>query len=421
MGTGVTEKIEHRHLDCGVELAVLPLAGRPVVAVDIRILAGYAFERPEYLGVAYVLDEAIVKGTGRRDGRALNDAFDAIGATHSSYAGRETFGFSCMCLPEYLDRAVGLQAEMIRMPSFPPEDCEVAVDLTHQMLSALEDDPQELAKKLLHRQAYGEPLGRHPLGEETTLERIGREQIVDHWRRHFSATRMQAAVAGPVDPCAVADLFEREFEGFRQGESDNGGLAFQFTPGRSHYEKELEQEQIGICFPGPASKDEEFPTAQVVLGILAGGMGSRLFTEVREKQGLVYWVGAWNDQSRLGGMIHLGASTTPQNLEKTYTTLLREIDRLSEDLTPEEVERAISGIVIRAQTRGDITRSRASELSEDLFYRGRPIPTEEKIACVRAVTIRRIRDFLAAHPRDRLSVVTVGPKANQILGRPTQS
>ena len=409
MGAGVTENIEHKRLDCGIELAVLPLAGRPVVAVEIRILAGYAFERPEYLGVAHVLDEAIVKGTAKRDGRALNDAFDAIGATHSSYAGRERFGFSCLCLPEFLERAVALHAEMIRTPSFPPEDCAVAVELTSQTLAALEDDPQELAKKLLHRQAYGEPLGRHPLGEEETLERIGREQILDHWQRYFCAARMQGAVAGAVEPAAVADLFEREFEGFRRGEPDLDGLGFQFNAARSHHEKDLEQEQIAICFPGPAAQDEDFPTAQVIVGLLAGGMGARLFTEVREKQGLVYWVGAWSDQSRRSGMFHLGASTTPQNLEKTYTTLLREIDRLSEDLTTEEVERAIAGIVIRNQTRGDITRARAVELTEDLFYHGRPIPTEEKMARVQAVTIQRICDYLAGHPRDRLSVVTLGP------------
>jgi predicted Zn-dependent peptidase len=282
MGSGVIEQIEHRRLNCGIELAVVPLTGRPIVAIELRVLAGYAFESPEHLGVAHVLDEAIVKGTAMRDGRALNDAFDAIGATHSSYAGREAFGFSCLCLPEFLRPAMALHAEMIRTPSFPPDDCEVAVDLTQQMLSALADDPQELAKKMLHRQAYGEPLGRHVLGEEETLAAIGREQIIDHWRRHFSAQRMQVAVAGAVDPLAVVELFEELFEGFTgTGETDGGGFGFQFHAGRLHHEKELEQEQIAICFPGSAARDADFPTAQVILGVLSGGMGARLFTEVR--------------------------------------------------------------------------------------------------------------------------------------------
>jgi predicted Zn-dependent peptidase len=414
MGSGVTEKIEHRRLKCGIDLAVVPLTGRPIVAVEMRLLAGYAFESPQYLGVTHVLDEAIVKGTVVRDGRALNDAFDAIGATHSSYAGREAFGFSCLCLPEFLRPAMALHAEMIRTPRFAPEDCAVAVELTQQTLSALADDPQELAKKMLHRQAYGEPLGRHVLGEEQTLALIGREQILEHWRRFFSASRMQVAVAGAVEAPAIVQLFEELFEGFTgTGEMDGGGFGFQFRPGRAHHEKELEQEQIGICFPGPGAKDKDFPTAQVILGVLSGGMGARLFTEVREKQGLVYWVGAWNDQSRTSGMFHLGASTTPQNLEKTYTTLLREIDRLSEDLTEAERERAISGIVTRAKTQGDITRSRAVELSEDLFFLGRPLPTEEKMARIQAVTIADICEYLRVHPRNELSVVTVGPKTGE--------
>jgi predicted Zn-dependent peptidase len=221
---------------------------------------------------------------------------------------------------------------------------------------------------------------------------------------------MQVAVAGAVEPQAVAELYEELFEGFEgAGGADGEGFDFQFRPGRSHQDKDLEQEQIAICFPGSAARDADFPTAQVILGVLSGGMGARLFTEVREKQGLVYWVGAWNDQSRTGGMLHLGASTTPQNLEKTYTTLLREIDRLSEDLTEEERERAVSGIVTRVQTHGDITRSRAVEMSEDMLFLGRPVPTEEKLARIRAVTTADICDYLRAHPRDRLSVVTLGP------------
>lgn len=410
IGARVTERIDHRRLSCGIELAVLPLEGRPVAAVEIRLPAGYAFESPEYLGVAHVVDETIVKGTAKRDGRELNDAFDAIGATHGSFAGRENFGFSFLCLPEFLDQAVALHAEMIRTPSFPPEDCAVGVDLTRQMLAALEDDPQELAKKLLHRQAYGEPLGRHALGEARTLERIGRDQIVQHWRRHFSARGMLVAVAGAVEPEAVADLFERYFEGFTGDGEHPPGFPLEFHPGRSHREKDLEQEQIAICFPGSAVADEDYPTGQVVIGVLAGGMGARLFTEVREKQGLVYWVGAWSDQSRFGGMFHLGASTTPANLEKTYATLLREIDRIGEDVTEAEVERAVNGIVTRSYTRGDITRARAGELVEDLFHRGRPIPAEEKIARYRAVTVRDVRAYLEKHPREHLSVVTVGPK-----------
>ncbi len=406
----------HRYLECGLELAALPIPGRPIAAMEIRLFAGFACESPEHLGVAHVLNEAITKGTVHYDGRGLNDAFDEIGATHVSQAGRETLAFSCLCLPEFLPRAIALHAELLRRPTFPEQACSVAVELTRQEQLALDDDPDELTKKLLNRQAYGQPLGRHALGEPDTLTRLDRQAVLEHWKNHFSAGRMFVALAGAVDPEAVVDQLEKEFQGFHSTDSNPGSKRerpcweLTFNPARRHYAKELEQEQIAICFPASAVTDDDFYTGQVLIGVLSGGMSGRLFTEVREKQGLVYWVGAWSDHPRGAGFIHLGASSTPQNAEKTCTTLLREIDRLADDLTEQEIERAQTGIITRALTRGEVTHSKATELCNDLFHHGRPIPTEEKLARIQAVTLKDIHRYLEEHPRDRISAVTLGPR-----------
>lgn len=408
--------MDYRRLSGGTELSVIALPGRPVASLEIRAFAGYAFEDAGQLGVAHLVEETLSKGTAQRDGRALSDAFDEIGATHASFTGRETLGFSSLCLPEYLRRTIDLHAEMLCTPTFPEDACEVAVELALQSLAALEDDPGELAKKLLHAQAYGQPLGRHPLGEKETLERTGREQVVAHWQQYGTPARMQVVVAGAVQADEVAEWIESAFSArvaAAAGRPQDGAVEtfrVQFAPEYRHHEKELEQEQVAMCFPGSAATDPDFHVQKVAIGVLAGGMSGRLFTEVREKQGLVYWVGAWTDQPRNGGMVHVGASTTPQNLDQTYRTLLREMGRLADDLTQSELERAIAGLVTRARTRGDVTRARAAEAVEDMFYYGRVIPQEEKLARISAVTVRDVRDYLAAHPRDRLSVVTLGPR-----------
>jgi predicted Zn-dependent peptidase len=411
-------QIEQRRLACGINLGVVSIPGRPVTAMEIRVFAGYAFEDERHLGVSHLLEETISKGTAQRDGRALNDAFDEIGATHGSFTGRETVGFSSLCLPEFLGRVIELHAEMLCTPTFPQEACQVALELAQQSLSALQDDPGELCRKVLYAQAYGQPLGRHPLGEQETLGRTGRAQILEHWRRCITPGRMQVAVAGAVDPAEVADQLDAAFSplaGASRGDPE--AFAIQFRPAYRHWEKELEQEQVALCFPGAAAVDQDFYTEKVAIGILAGGMSGRLFTEVREKQGLVYWVGAWTDQPRAGGMVHVGASTTPQNLDRTYATLLREVSRLADDLTQSELDRAIAGLVTRARTRGHVTRARAAEAAEDLFYYGRVVPPEEKLARVSSVTVQDVRDYLAAHPRESLSVVTLGPKAMEERGK----
>ncbi len=109
------------------------------------------------------------------------------------------------------------------------------------------------------------------------------------------------------------------------------------------------------------------------------------------------------------GMIFLGASSTPDRCHTTYETLLKEVDRLGDDLTQEELSRAAAGIVANLKTRGDTTRARCSELAEDLFHYGHPLPWEEKTRRIQAVTIDDIKQFLLDHPRDRLSVLTLGP------------
>ncbi len=401
---------DHRTLTNGIELAVLPIPDRHVIAIQIRVLAGLALEPAEQLGLTRVLEEAIDKGTEKRSGRELSDAFDAIGATRSVGVGRETFTFTCTVLPEHFERVVELHAELLRTPTFPEDVVKTAIELTRQELVALEDDAQGLSDLYLSRQALGPLLGRHPLGTAESLARLTRDNLVDYWQRYFCTGRTLVVTAGAIDAERAATAFEKHFEGF--GDATPAGRSpfpIEFTAKRSHYTKQLEQEHIGLCWPAVDAKHDDFPTQCVMLGVLSGGMSGRLFTEVREKLGLVYWVSAWQETPRGSGLVFMGASTTPARCDKTYNTLLREVDRLADDIEEDELERAKTGITASWETRGDGTRARCSELASDLFIFGRPISVEEKVAKIEAVTIEDVKRYLAAYPRNKLSVVTLGP------------
>ncbi|MCK6457858.1 MAG: insulinase family protein [Phycisphaerae bacterium] len=408
---GGAEPYVHRTLRGGIELVVERLPDRPIAALDIRILAGMADEPADKLGLAFLVEQTINKGTAKRSGQELSDAFDRLGALHGSSAGRESFGFRCTCLPDFLDDVVALHAEFLRTPTFPEESCEVAKELALQELTALEDDPGELSRKALSLRAYGPVLGRHLYGERETIERIGRTDIVGFWQRNFGAARLQVAAAGRVDAERLADSLEKHFSDWNPSVVRATSPAVEFSAGRWHAHKELEQQYIAICWPGVPMSDAAHPVERVMLTILGDGMSSRLFAEVRERQGLVYWVGAWHEHPRTAGMIHLGASSTPARCEQTYVTLLREVDRLADDISADELARAKTQIIARTETHGDLTRARVSELASDLFYYGRPIPMAVKNAQVQAVSVEEIRGYLSEHPRDRRCVVTLGPAA----------
>lgn len=405
------ENVTHKTLSNGIEFAGVEFPERRVVALEFRVRAGTADDPPDRLGLSRLVQETIDLGTASHDGRGLSDAFDEIGAPHGAWTGREATAYCCVVLPEFVDRAVELHAEFLRTPTFPDDVVQVAIDLARQEINALHDDAHGLADKLLAAQVYGPLLGRHPLGEPETLERIGRRDLVEQWQRACHGGRLQITAAGAFDASELGDLLERHFGGFGSPQrAGTSGFAVEFQPDRVHHDKDLQQQQIGIAFPGVPMSHPDYAIQRVLLAVLSGGMSSRLFTEVREKLGLVYWVSAWGETPRGTGMIFLGASTTPERCDQTYATLLREVDRLSEDLTEEEVQRAATGLVAKIETHGDITRSRCGELAEDVFQLGEPKGRDRKLAELRAVRADDIRRYLQEHPRDRLSVLTLGPR-----------
>ncbi|MBI1827104.1 MAG: insulinase family protein [Planctomycetes bacterium] len=412
MTRSLSEKIDHNTLACGVEYGVVELPKRHVAAFQIRILAGTCNE-PEHLpGLARLVEDTLDKGTERHTGRELSDAFDVIGAGRNSGAGRETAAFTCTVLPEHFERALELHAELLCQPTFPDDVVKVNLDLTRQELKALEDEPQALLDKLMAPKALGPILGRHPLGDRSGIDRITTGDLRQFWKSHYSSGRMIVSVAGPMNESRVAAALNRCFEGFGPSKRETNGLPpAVFTPGVNHHSKDLAQEHIAVCWPGVDATHDDFPIQQVILGVLAGGMSGRLFTEVREKQGLVYWVSAWQETPRGFGLLYMGASTTPERCKKTYDTLLREVNRLSDDLTESELERAKTGIIAGWETRGDATRARCSELASDLYFFGRPMPMSERVSRIQRVTRDDVSRYLRTYRRDQLCVMTLGPRA----------
>ncbi len=405
------QEISHSQLPSGMEFGVYHLPNRRVVAFQIRMLTGCCTDPKDKLGLTRLIGETIDKGTQKYDGQGLSDAFDAIGASRNGGTGRETSTFTCTMLPEHFEKAVELHAELLRNPTFPQDACDVNIDLANQDLIALEDDAQSLSSKLMGQKVFGSLLGRHSLGEHETLKQISRDDMVQHWKKYFTAGRMIVSVSGAIEATRASQIFEKYFSGFgSDAKEGRTSYKLEFTPGMTHHNKDLEQQQIGIAWGGVDVTHKDYPVQQVMLGVLSGGMSGRLFTEVREKRGLVYWVGAWNESPRNAGMLFLGASTSADRCDETYEVLLREVERLGEDLEQDELDRAVTGILANQETRGDSTRARCSELAGDLFFFGRPIPIEEKIAEIKAVTIDDIRQFLANYPRDQRCVFTMGPR-----------
>ena len=404
----------HRRIAGGIQFAGEVLPSRQVACVEVRVLAGAAADPSGKLGVAGLVAETADKGTARYDMVALADAFDRIGAQRWLGSGIESTSGGVTVLVEHMPRAIELLGEIFLRPRFPADQTAVQVKLARQHLKALEDNPTRKMYQLLSARAWGDVLGRNVTGNEASLDGITRDDLDTFWRRNYQAANLQIVVTGAFVPETLQENIEATFAALGDGSPPAACGPYEpaFAAGRTHVDKDCEQQQVGLAFRAlPPDHDDAF-VESVVVAILSGGMSARLFTEIREKRGLAYWVRADRDFRRGAGLIRLGAGTRPERAHETLDVLLTEVERLGRDVTEEELARAKTGLIASLSTRGDSTQARAGAVSSSFFYRGRPLSFAEREAGVEAVTVDDVRRYLAAAKLspDELCILTLGPR-----------
>ncbi len=141
-------------------------------------------------------------------------------------------------------------------------------------------------------------------------------------------------------------------------------------------------------------------------------MGSRLFTEVREKRGLCYAVYAgYVGQRDYGAVLSYAGTTTPTRAQDTLDVLRGEHERMREGVEDDEFDRAVIGMKSRLVMQGESTAARARAVVTDQFIYGRPRSLDEQTKEIDGVTEEALRRYAAEHPPGPMTIVTIGPKA----------
>ncbi|ADI14132.1 M16 family metallopeptidase [Truepera radiovictrix] len=404
------EPVIHTHtFENGLTLVLEPMPWLPSAAFELLLPFGAATDPTGAAGSATVLHDWLYRGAGGRDSRAFSDALDALGVRRGGGAGRESSSFSGSLLADALPEALGLYADLVRRPHLESGEFEGARALALQELASLDDSPTERLFIALTEALFASPHARSPYGEEAELRALTPEGVRADARRRLAPRGAVLSVAGGVawEPLkeTVAALF---------GDWQGDGVALPEValkaPRRAHVAAPTAQTQIGVAFAALPPGDPHWYHNALAVGVLSGGMGSRLFSEVREKRALVYSVAAVSRTVRGFGYTLGYAGTTPERADETLRVLLRELERLREGVTEDELERARTGLLSSLVMQGESSGARASALARDLFLLGAPRTVAEVQAGVEAVTLESLNRFLANQRAPRFTVVTLGPK-----------
>jgi predicted Zn-dependent peptidase len=179
----------------------------------------------------------------------------------------------------------------------------------------------------------------------------------------------------------------------------------------SHFLSEGAQVHIGLMTPVPTIDSDIYYELAAAVSILSGSMSSRLFTEVREKRGLCYAVGASYKTLKDYAGISCYAGTTPDKAQQTIDVILEQFKTLKDGITADELQRAKVGLKTSLIMQSESTNARCSSIAADHFLLGRVRELAEIREKIEALTTDSISDALQQHPFKDFTIVTIGSKA----------
>lgn len=393
----------------GMTLLGERMPGVRSAAMSLLVPGGAASDPPARLGLATVLVELMLRGAGNRDSRALTEHLDRLGLQRGASAQLYHLRLGCAAAAERVMESLDAYADIVRRPTLPGDGFEPARELALQALDGLEDDPRSRVSILLREAHWPDPFGRNPMGVRGHLEQLTLDETREQFRRQVGARGSILAVAGDIDFDRLLGRFDPLFADWTGGEEPPTASAAP-APASHFHQAATEQTHIGIAWPSVPETSDDYYVARVAAEVLSGGMSGRLFTEVREKRGLCYAVGAGYGALLDRGSLFGYAGTTPERAQATLDQFVHEVRRLAEGVRPDEVDRARTGLKSATIMSGESTSARSSAIAADFFIHGRIRTLDEVKRGIDDVTVERVNEYLRRHPPGPFTIVVLGPR-----------
>jgi len=406
----VPAQLYHHTFPNGLTLLLERMDHVRSAAVNFLVPAGCVYDPPGELGLVSIFSDMITRGAGDRDSRALTLAMDSLGLDHSESVGQLHLRFWGSTLARNIPPSLEIFADILRRPHLPDEELESVKALALQDLAALEDEPRAKVMVEMRNRFWPAPLGQDRRGTVESIERIKPKSLRDFHARHFGPKGTILSVAGNMEWQPLLAQVEKLF-GDWIGKEVHPPELIAPIKGNAHLDKDTTQTQIVIGYGSVPFGHPEYYAALGAVQVLSGGMGARLFTEVREKRGLCYAVSAnYQTFKQVAGVLCY-AGTTTERAQETLDVTIGELKRMSDGVSEDEVQRVRAGLKSSVIMQEESTSSRAGALASDWYYLGRIRTTEEIQQQIDALSPASILDHVKKYaPRD-FTIVTLGKNA----------
>ncbi len=355
------------------------------VSAGIFVGVGSRFERPAENGAAHYIEHMLFKGTDTRTASELAFEMDAVGGQINACTTRDSTCFYARVLDSHLERAADVLCDMFFNSRFDEADVLSERGVINEEIDMYDDAPEDVVVEKLMAKCFPGALGRPILGRPSTLEKLDSKALRAFKAEHYTPERIVVVLCGSFGDEAVSELAAR-FSGLEPKKARRPSKGV-YRPAVYVKKKATEQNQLCLGFEGTTVSDPDRYSHQLMSLILGGGMSSRLFQSVREKNGLCYSIYSFTSSFSDTGLFGVATALDRENDRRAVALIRDELDRLrNEGVTAEELDRvreqAKSNIVIGMES----TSARMNRLGYGELMHGRSVDENELIRLYDSVT-----------------------------------
>ncbi|MBN2588243.1 MAG: insulinase family protein [Sedimentisphaerales bacterium] len=403
------QRIDKHVLKNGMVILGEPMEGVESVAFYFLVPAGASRMPDKSCGVSNILEDWILRGAGDKDNRQLNDAIDGFGVIRNNSVGSSFISIGGSLESSNISKVIDLYADIINKPLLNDEEFEFSRQLAIDEVLSLEDDPRHKVMLKLREHFYPEPLGRSTLGEIEDLKQLTSEKTKHIFTEKFNPSGMIFSIAGKYNFELVCNQMENLFARDSQKANVEEIKIKEGFNKYTHIKNSGSQVHIGLMTKTVRPMDKGYYDARVAVSVLSGGMSARLFTEVREKRGLCYAVGARYHSLKEAAGILCYAGTTPDKAQQTHDVIIEEFRNLSKGISEDEIERAKAGLKSSLIMQSESSSSRAGSIASDFYMLGNVRSLDEIKDSIERTSVNSVIDFLSDNPFKEFTVFTIGP------------
>jgi len=366
------------------------------VSIGIWIKTGSRDEDLQWNGISHFVEHMVFKGTKHRTAEDIARQVDSIGGNMDAFTAKECISFNVKVLDEHLPIAMDVLSDLVLHPVFDANDIGRERGVILEEIKMDEDSPDYLVHEIFTQNFWKDhPLGKPILGTKDTVKKFERDPVMDFYGQRFAPGNIIICAAGHLKHQHFVDLVVKHFEQMKPMKNGFHSPAPKVVPRIiMRNKKSLEQVQICVGVPSHPITHERRHASYILNTLLGGGMSSRLFQNIRERQGLAYAIYSDLSPYRDTGCLSVYAGTSRESAPKVVQSIVGEFSKLKvEEVSVEELRRAKDQLKGSLMLSLESSTARMSNLARQEMYFDHFYGLDELIEKIESVTSEELKEL----------------------------